>query len=146
MGIWVIAHNIGRPYKFLQEKSMKYKLTVSEKQAKVISFALDFYSRISGGQFEEVFMRFHWEKIDDDGRTKALEMLTDLKCMLTGLKPNQPNVGIGNVCEEGKIAFDLHQVIRHRLAKDNPNQHPYSVDLDRPMKYSKEILAQIEPL
>jgi hypothetical protein len=54
---------------------MKYKLTVNEKQAKVISFALDFYSRVSGGQFEEIFNQFRWGDINDDDRKKAQEML-----------------------------------------------------------------------
>ncbi|OGT43321.1 MAG: hypothetical protein A3F13_02420 [Gammaproteobacteria bacterium RIFCSPHIGHO2_12_FULL_40_19] len=125
---------------------MKYKLTVSEKQAKVISFALDFYSRISGGQFDEIFYRFIWKNINDDERSKVREMLNELKFVLTGLKPNQPNMGLGKICEDGKIAYDLHQVIRHQLAKDNPNEPPYSIDLDPPMKYSKEIPAKIEPL
>lgn len=126
---------------------MPYKLTINENQAKTISFALDFYSRIAAGQFEEIVDRFYWRNVkDNDELNKATELFTDLKCLLTGLQRNQPNMGF-NISEEAKIAYDLHQVIRHRLAKDNPDEHhKYSVDFDTPRKISKEALAEIEYL
>jgi hypothetical protein len=126
---------------------MKYKLIVSEKQAKTISWALDFYSRTMGGQLEDILCRFHWKNLKDDQRDEAHNTLTDLKCTLTGLNPNQPNMGLHNISEEGRIAYDLHQVIRHKIAHDNPDdRHKYSVDFDTPLKFSSESLAKIESL
>jgi hypothetical protein len=40
---------------------MKYQITISEKQARIISSALDVYSRIQGGQFANVLDRFEWK-------------------------------------------------------------------------------------
>lgn len=126
---------------------MKYKLIVSKKQAKTISLALDFYSRIMGGQFEDILHRFPWKNLNDDKRDEARNILVNLKCMLTGLNPNQPNMGLHNISEEGRIAYDLHQVIRNKIAHDNPDDHhKYSVDFDPPLKYSSESLAKIESI
>jgi hypothetical protein len=134
--------------KFWIEILMQYKLTITENQAKAISIALDFYSRISGGQFEEITSHFPWRNFKDhDELDKATEIFTDLKCLLTGLKRSQPNMGLHTIPERGKIAYDLHQVIRHRLANDNPDKsHKYSVDFDTPRKTSQEPLAEIESL
>lgn len=126
---------------------MKYKLIVSEKQAKTISWALDFYSRTMGGQLEDILCRFHWRNLSDDKLDEARDILVNLKYMLTGLNPNQPNIGLHNISEEGRIAYDLHQVIRHQIAHDNPDDHhKYDVDFDTPMQFSSESLAKIESL
>lgn len=128
---------------------MKYKLIISNEQAKIISIALDFYSRTMGGQFEDIVNRFHWRNIkNNDERDRAFELFRDLKCMLTGLQSNQPNIGLGNISEKGRIAYDLHQVIRYQLANDNPNSDYrfLSVDFDPPHQESNEPLAQIEPI
>ena len=129
---------------------MQYKLTINENQAKIISFALDFYSRISGGQFEEIVDRFHWRNIKNENeRDQAFELFRDLKCMLTGLQRSQPNIGLGNISEEGKVAYDLYQVIRYRLANDDTKKSNYSflsVDFNTPHQKSNEPLAQIEAL
>ena len=126
---------------------MKYKLVVNEKQAKIISWALDFYSRTMGGQLEDILCRFHWRNLNDDKRDEAHDILVDLKCMLTGLNPNQPNMELHNISEDGRIAYDLHQVIRHQIAHNNPNDcHEYSVDLGTPRQVGSESLANIEPL
>lgn len=124
---------------------MKYKLIVSEKQAKTISWALDFYSRTMGGQLEDILCRFYWRNLKDDQREEAHNTLADLKCMLTGLNRNQPNMGLHNISEDGRIAYDLHQVIRHQIAHDHPNDlHQYDVDFDTPRQVSNEPLAKIE--
>lgn len=127
---------------------MQYKLTINEHQAKVISFALDFYSRISGGQFEQIVHRFDWQNSKEDNVSiKATALLVDLKCVLTGLNKSEHNIGLGNICEDGKIAYDLHQVIRHKLANtDSSSSHPDSVDFNVPRQVSNEALAEIDLL
>jgi hypothetical protein len=94
------------------------------------------------GQFEDILMRFNWT-ISDDQRHKAHEAFTNLKCQLTGINANQPNVGLANICENGKIAYDLHQVIRHQIAIDN-DSNSLNIDLDTPMQISNEEMASIE--
>lgn len=64
---------------------MKYKLVVNEKQAKIISWALDFYSRTMGGQLEDILCRFHWRNLNDDKQLMIinLEKTTNLSQTLT---------------------------------------------------------------
>ena len=127
---------------------MKYKLSLNKKQAEIISFALDFYARTMGGQFEDIIYKFDWRNIkSEEERDRAFDLFRELKCMLTGLKQNQPNIGLGNICEDGKIAYDLHQVIRHRIATDHPNDYgEFCVDFNKPRQVSNEPLAKIDDI
>ena len=45
--------------------------------------------------------------------------------------------------EEAKIAYDLHQVIRHQLAWDQKPEGDITVDFDTPVKFSRQALATI---
>lgn len=126
---------------------MEYQITVSEKQARIISSALDIYSRIQGGQFAKVLDRFEWKELSNDEKKRIEYMLTDLKCMLTGVEGNG-YIGIGQISEDGRIAYDIHQVIRHCLAhntKPTPNSWTeWTVDFDKPSQYGSETLCEIE--
>lgn len=124
---------------------MEYQLEINENQAKIISSALDLYSRIAGGQFEEI-LKFYWHS-DQEKISKAKEVLTDLKVLLTGIKPNQLNIGLHDICEDAKVAYDLHQVIRYKLAHDRPHNTGdiLTVDFDTPRQISEEPMAEIVP-
>ena len=78
-------------------KSQKYQITLNREQARLISTALDFYSRIIGGQFNEIISRFSWETCSDEALKEAEEILTRLKYLLTGIE-GSGNLGIGNIC------------------------------------------------
>lgn len=82
---------------------MKYQIIVNEKQARIISNALDVCSRLEGGQFETVLDRFNWKKLNSEEKDKIEEMLTDLKCMLTGVERNA-YLGIGQISDDGQVA------------------------------------------
>ena len=125
-------------------KSQKYQITLNREQAQVISKALDFYSRIIGGQFDEIRTLF-WDAKPENFK-KADKILSRLKFLLTGMGDNG-NLGIGNISEKGRNAYDLHQVIRHRLALDRPeSHHEFSVDFHPPFQWGTQPLAQIEGL
>ncbi len=123
-------------------KFQKYQITLNREQAQIISKALDFYSRIIGGQFNEIKNLF-WAAKPEDFKEVG-KILTRLKFLLTGMEENG-NLGIGNISEDGRNAYDLHQVIRHRLAVDMPElHHEFSVDFHSPLQWGTQPFAEIE--
>lgn len=123
-------------------KFQKYQITLNKDQAQIISKALDFYSKIIGGEFNEIRKLFSNTKPEN---CKEIEKtLSRLKFLLTGMEENS-NFGIGNISEKGRNAYDLHQVIRHRLAVDkHESYHEFSVAFHSPYQWGTQPLAQIE--
>jgi len=128
----------------------KYSLHIDEDQAKVLIKALDLYSRIGLGQFQEIIYAFNWRKIvgreDFDLRYgEAKEHLNKAKFHLT-LHP--PNASLGIFCketpEEAKMTWDIQQVVRHRLAWDKEPKGGWRVDFDNPMQSSQKQLPTIK--
>ena len=68
-------------------------------------------------------------------------LLEQIKKELTGI--TDAYLGIGNVSEEARIAYDLHQVIRYVLHRKNLDEK-YQTIFDNPRQYSNEILAVLE--
>jgi len=56
------------------------------------------------------------------------------------------NLGIGNISENGRNAYDLHQVIRYRLALDGIKPEMLTFDFSPPTQRGSQPLAQIERL
>lgn len=141
----VIIDAILEKYKTL----IKYQLTISEKQAKVIISALDLFSRIGIGQFERILDHPQYmNKIFDDNTSYKIcqEHLKRIKKLLTGYPPHA-SYGIGHPKVHGDctISYDLMQVIRHRLAWDNNPEGGIQVDFSKPMRFSnEEELAKIK--
>lgn len=124
-------------------KFQNYQITLNKEQAQIISKSLDFYSRIIGGQFERM-KDFFWgaksEHLEEVGK-----VLSRLKYLLTGMEDNG-NLGIGNISAEGRNAYDLHQVIRDRLALDRETkpEHWPTVDFNPPTQWGNQPFAKIE--
>ena len=141
----VIIDAILKKYKTL----IKYQLTISEKQARVIISALDFFSRIGIGQLEEILRHPQYANIifNNNATYKVCkELLDEPKRLLTNFPPNA-SYGIGNpeVHSDCTISYDLMQVIRHRLAWDNNPEGGIQVSFGKPMRFSnEEELAKIK--
>ncbi len=120
----------------------KYSIKVSLAQAELISLALDIYSRMESGQLEWIFSMISWKYYEN--LETAEPLIKDLKKLLTGMQKG--NLGIGNVSEKAKMAFDLHQVIRHRLSWDENPDGGVAVHFNKPMQWSGEPLAKIDRL
>lgn len=143
-----------------------YTLTVTAKQAAVISQACELLTRLSLGQWHEFIRHMpgdafcHSIELEDELRPIMEEWLA---CHPIGknevvIDGWRSNLGIGSpdVSSEAKVAFDLHQVIRHRLAWDKAvadgitdgQTRDWSrmmiVDYDDPMRYGTEPLATME--
>lgn len=134
---------------------MEYQISVAEDHIDVITRALDLFSRIGTAQFEEVLKHPQWDDkrfifpknnyIHDYNTCK--ELLRIIKRFLTGL-PTNASYGISTpeVDERSKIAFDLLQVIRHRLAWDKHPKGGTQVDFDKPLQLAGHKLAEIKKL
>lgn len=141
-----------------------YNLQLTEKQARLLSYACDRLSRIICGQdwtFQE-FMEEAWEKrckettgemMDDewDGgwhnmRQEAEEICKKIKKRFWGCEANAM-YGIG-YDDTADILFDIHQCIRHQLWLDKPESHKshITVDSDTPMRVGSEPLALISKI
>lgn len=119
--------------------SEKYLLEATENQLQIISLALDIFSRLESGQFECCFDMIHWKYPENRAEVDAL--LKKCQLLLTGM--NNGNLGIGNVSDKARIAYDLHTVIRHHFAWMHKPSGGLTVDFDKPMHYGSEPLAVV---
>jgi len=100
---------------------MIYRLTIDEKQADALIAALDLYSRLHSGQYEELRQIppvkagtdwTHWHAEND-------RLIAGLKALHFGLPLNASH----SICSEqvpvlARLAYDVQQVIRKRVATD----------------------------
>lgn len=146
------------------EQGRSYLLHLTEEQAQTLSEACELYSRIGIGQLEEVAhmarmgVLAHKDKtdgVDAESLDAAEEALMDAKRHITGM-PSNASFGIHSdkVRQTFKLAWDLRQVIRHRLSWDrrgNPAKRDWSgagpmmgVNYDEPSASSGLPLAKME--
>ena len=139
---------------------MKYQITLTEKQARLLSYALDQFPRLIEGQdssFQDL-MESAWEKrckkatgnmMDDewDGgwnamREDAERICKEIKKRFWGLKWNA-NYGI-RYNDEADILYDMHCVLRHALwlSQPEPKNH-MTVDSNPAHQFGSEPLATI---
>lgn len=113
----------------------KYQMELTEEQADIVVRALDLYTRIGIGQFDKMLEVF--TGLGSGPRNPASESyINTVKEWETGQPPNG-SFGIHSsvVRNEFRQAFDICQVVRHRLAHDrNPGGH--SVHHYEPLKAS----------
>jgi len=131
---------------------MEYQISGTEEHIDVIMRALDIFSRVGTAQFEEVLKHPQWDDKRFTGRSDYIfdynackELLCVIKKNLTGLSANA-SYGIGalEVDERSKIAYDLLQVIRHRLAWDKHPKGGMQVDFNKPLQIADHKFAEIK--
>lgn len=140
-----------------------YNLTVTKEQAEALIQATEILARLGIGQFRDAleclptreFLPIGWhEDMDIIGK-----MLS--RYIIGGVDGYRSSLGIHhkNVREPSRIAWDLYQVLRHRLAWDraaregivesakSPRKWPemMQVHYDEPMKVSDQPLAIVMP-
>lgn len=123
----------------------QYTLTMDAEQARILVLALDLYSRIGIGQFEEI------TRVYETNGDLSIEKEEDLKVYLLKAKavaghPVNGSYGIHNphVSDKFRVAWDIQQVVRHRLAYDaRPEGNPMSVHFDTPHQCGTVPLATI---
>lgn len=142
-----------------------YRLELTERQAKLLSYACDQFSRLICGQdmaFQDL-MEAAWEKrckeaVGGHGMDKewdggwynmrhdAEEICQNMKKRFWGLD-RQSLYGV-YYDETADILFDIHCVIRHQLWLDKPDDKKsnITVDASEAMQFGKEPLAKIEKI
>lgn len=139
---------------------MNYTLTITERQARVLSMACEVLARLGMGQFKDAFehLPLRPQNFDVCAWHDDMEQISRIlsKHMPCGIDGIRSSTGISNADEEARTAWDLHAVIRHRLAWDRAiaegvtdgtkREWPamMQVSYDEPMKYSEEPLAKME--
>jgi hypothetical protein len=139
-----------------------YTLTITEKQARALMDATDLLQRIQLGQVREIEDNLPLKKpIDYEQFHNDMRLIGSIlsQHMIDGIDGNASSLGIGNpnLPESNGILYDLHCVIRRKLAVERAvekgiienenvsrNEMPITVDFDTPMKWSLEPLAKME--
>lgn len=124
-----------------------YTLTLTEKQARILVRALDLFTRIGIGQFEEMIRVF-----DPACRTEMTKLrvaenhVAHAQRLVTGF-PENASFGIHaeEVSDDFRMARDIGTVIRNRLAWDRTPAGGMGVDFDEPRAISREALPTIAP-
>jgi hypothetical protein len=98
------------------------------------------------GQFGELSSSWNFDwKCDNEARDVAEKMLQSVKRTLTPLYGNQfYSISSPEIPDSWKIAYDIHQVIRFRLAWDRDPNDNWNVHKNEPMRYGSSELATIK--
>ena len=109
------------------------QVTMTPEQARTVVQALDVLSRIHMGQFDRISEPF-WDKVKD--RNKLLEglLMARKQCFpeLAGNMAHSHGIA-GGIKQEGKVAYDLLQVIRQCEAFARRPEGGLTVDFDAPL-------------
>lgn len=125
-------------------ESYSYQLLLTERQAQVITDALDLYARIGSGQLEEISHILRLNPGPAHEKIEAVSRLTrEAASCWMGHAGGHHGISSDKIHDCFRIAYDLQQVIRYRLAWDRHPEGGIQVHFDEPMKYSQEPLASI---
>jgi hypothetical protein len=130
-----------------------YNLKMSKEQASVMRNALEIYSRLRAGQInialKDTFPEKFYSQDYPDFNHETLEFMYEyIRAMVFPELSYNASYGVGHDVT-GDIAWDLQQVIRHKLAwdrlKEEGKTQPdhYGVQYNEPMKFGTERLAEI---
>ena len=121
---------------------MKYGLCqLNSEHCQVLMKALDLYSRLLIGQFDMLKDTVtDWKKWSP----KANELIEQLKQEVYGFSSGA-SYGIHSpeVDDDARVAWDVQQVLRNRLAWDRNPKGGMQVSFDSPMKSSEQPLVDI---
>lgn len=143
-----------------------YTITLTQKQLETVQEALEVYSRLGIGQWRQAFEKLplrqnessfdwaHWHDFLDD---VGFQIKNFTKQRVDGYQSSLGIHGL-DVSESAQIAWDVHQVIRHRLSweraveqgfvesLDSPRnwREMLGVNYDEPMPTSDQPLAKVE--
>lgn len=132
------------------EVNQKYVLTLDEEQANVLSMACELLSRIHMGQLKSVADCFM--AMDCCRWTEIRDKLEEIEPLITGRKNCFFGIHSKEIPNRARIAWDLYQVLRHRVSHDRadregiPNDfsHRMTVNYDEPMVSSGKPLSEMK--
>lgn len=148
----------------MERKGKKYQVILTEKQVRILSYACDQFSRLICGQdwsFQEL-LESAWERrsVEATGhfmdkefeggwhkmREEAEDICRQIKQRFWGLDYCTLN-GV-RYDPTADILFDIHQVLRHQLWLDKPEQdrERWTVDAYEGMQFGDEPMCKIKPI
>ena len=153
-----------RKEKIMSEKPRKYKIELTEHQLRILSFVCDQYSRLICGQGWEYQQLFEaaWERRAKEAtgnamdkefeggwyamREQAEQTVNQIKALFWGMEPNA-HYGI-YYDKTADLLFEMHQVIRHQLWLDTPEDERsrWTVDASEAMTLTDEPLIKVEQI
>jgi hypothetical protein len=127
----------------------RYNLTLTENQCRVLIDAMDLYQRIGMGQLDEI----RRVAVSAPGHVEDMKAVDATMAILKFQLLGWPHIGTSHsilskaLPDAFRVAWDIHQVIRHRLAHDGlkPGENPgIYVKFDKPLRSSQEELPGVE--
>lgn len=127
-----------------QPPEQLYQITLNAEQVQAISTACELFTRIRIGQLDDITWKVFPEKLTSDNRELIREYLDRLGLLYRGKLSHYGSDD--DWSELSEITWDLHQVLRNRLAWDRtPAGNSMNVDFDDPMPKSHRVkLAKVE--
>lgn len=138
----------------------RYKLTITKTQARALTVASELLARLGMGQWRDAMLRMPLKKdlstwhedLEEIGRILSKHIDRDVKEYTESL-----GVGSGRVSFSSKDAWDIYQVLRHKMSWDDAIMRGlimegdrrdfstmWAVDYDSPLKISEGPLPLIE--
>lgn len=119
-----------------------YQLIINEEQAKVLSAALESYSRLMVGQIRYALEPLTFQQMKngkDIDHQKLRELCDKVKATLTDFSHPGASYGIHSreVDDSARMAYDIRKVIEHRLSYDRKPEGGQTVNFDIPNKTSQ---------
>lgn len=127
---------------------MKITIECNENHARIIQQALDLYSRLGMGQFDRIheLMTFDFAK-KLDVRSEAEEILDNLKALYfpeLGKGYGYHGIFSNNTPDQSKVAWDIIQVIRNKIAWHEKPEGGHTVSFGDPMKSGSEKFIKVK--
>lgn len=132
-----------------------YTLTITEEHLKLLSEITDKMARVIVGQLdygigEEVDAAIARHRSDGKWNDDFYEISKQAKVYLDMLHTmcwdQAPSTRYGvHYSKKSDALWDMHEVLRHQMWKENPDRSKMTVDSDKPFHWNKEIpLIKIE--
>jgi len=127
-----------------------YNLKITKEQAEIMEKALDLFSRIGTGQFEEILRHPTWRKKMLTGEIKpsaiaiAKRNIDGAKKLITKFDSGA-SMSIVGASEDTRSAYDILQVIRYSIWQDSDNKEDtaHLVNAQKPMKLADHSLPEM---
>ena len=137
----------------------KYILELNEKQARLLSWALDTLPRLieGRGRAYQDLLESAWEKrskkatgkmMDDEFEGGWQKMREDAETFCCEIKRRfwdlPPNAAYGiHYDKTADILWDMYQVLRHEIWKNNPDARNFTVDASPATQFGSEPLIKV---
>ena len=137
----------------MDKQNKRYVLSLNERQARTVVNALDCYTRMFMGQigfalddaYRDICSREQRDRPQLDYE-RCYNAIGELKAVLFPELHQNASYGITSpeVSETARVAIDIHDVLRNRVAWTTNPKGSYTVDFETPMHFSREPLPGCE--